>query len=325
MPKHKLLTSAAAVGAAASPPGRATLRALRRRRNRHQNDRTHHVGAGRLPKTVAVAATAAVASVAATPAGRRTLRRLRHEADQKSRYVAGRVEGLRYRLRGGGPDPDVPDLVLADRVRSTLGPLERELDIPRVHVMVVEKVALLHGDVDTAENAEKVEQAVERVPGVQAVQSYLHIGLSAGDTRPSEGRSHQPPSELLSRLTSAARGAGVAENDTRRVVRTVLSVLADRLPPGERDHLFSHLAADVKAMLRPPRRRGQVERIRSAKEFVARVAADAGLPADQAQRATSAVFAVLREAAPEEVDDVAAVLPEQLRELWEAAGQTAAT
>lgn len=322
MPKHKLLaTAGAARGAALSPPGRAARRAVRRR-DRRQADRSRRRV---LSGAAAFATMAASAGFAVTPTGRRTLRRLRREADRRSRYLAGRVEGLRYRLRHGKPDPNVADSVLADRVRSTLGPLERQLDVPRVHVMVIDKVALLHGDVDTAESAEKIEQAVERVPGVQAVQSYLHVGLFTGDTRPSQGRLHQPPSELLSGLTAAAGDAGIADTDAPRVVRTVLSVLADRLPPGERDHLFSHLAADVKAMLQPPRRRGDVARIRSVDEFVARVAADAGLSTDQAQRVTTGVFAVLRRAAPEEVDDVAAVLPDQLRELWQSAGEPSAS
>lgn len=317
MSKHELLTTVAT--AVLPPPGGAALRALRRRDHRA----VARGGVGALAKVPAAAVVAAAAGLALTSGGRQAGRRILREVDRKTRYLAGRAEGIWYRMRNGGPDPNVPDSVLADRVRSTLGPLERDLDIPHVHVMVVDKVALLHGDVDVPEAATRIEKAVERVPGVRAVRSYLHVGLLPGDTRPSEGRRHQPPSELLRRLIDAAATAGISPDDARRVVRTVLSVLADRLPADERAHLFGHLAADVRSMLEPPRRRGDVDRIRSIEDFAARVAADAGLSADQAGRVTVAVFAVLRDAVPEEDDDVAAVLPADLRALWQSAGPQA--
>ncbi|HET9076721.1 MAG TPA: BON domain-containing protein [Acidimicrobiales bacterium] len=103
------------------------------------------------------------------------------------RYAAGRLDGLSYRLAGRHPDPNVTDDILADRIRSELGGLEKRLDLPHVHVMVEKHVALLHGDVPSAEDAEAVERAVSQVAGVRGVKSHLHVGLIDGDTRPSEG------------------------------------------------------------------------------------------------------------------------------------------
>lgn len=103
------------------------------------------------------------------------------------RYLSGRLDGLSYRLAGRRPDPNVTDDVLADRIRSELGGLEKRRDLPHVHVMVEHHVALLHGDVPTAEDAVAVEQAVSAISGVKGVKSHLHVGLLGGDTRPSEG------------------------------------------------------------------------------------------------------------------------------------------
>ena len=113
-------------------------------------------------------------------------------AGRTMRHVAGQLKGTAYRLSGGHPDPRVPDDVLADRIRSSLGPIEKRLDLPRIHVMVEKHVALLHGDVATTADADELIAAVDRVPGVARVESHLHVGLLPGDTRPSEGKSVEP-------------------------------------------------------------------------------------------------------------------------------------
>ena len=109
-------------------------------------------------------------------------------AGRKVRYMGGQLKGTAYRLSGGHPNPDVSDDVLADRIRSSLGTLEKKLDIPRIHVMVQNHVALLHGDVATNADVEEIVSAVALMSGVAAVESYLHVGLVPSDTRPSEGR-----------------------------------------------------------------------------------------------------------------------------------------
>jgi BON domain len=89
---------------------------------------------------------------------------------------------------------ETDDVVLADRVRSSIGPLLKELDNPRVHVMAEGDRVLLHGDIISEDARERLEAAVRRVPGVGTVASYLHVGLLPGDMRPSVGRVEQSPS-----------------------------------------------------------------------------------------------------------------------------------
>ena len=118
-------------------------------------------------------------------------RRLRTQllrAGRQLKYRSGRLQGMSYRVAGRHPDLDVADDVLADRVRSSIGVTEKALDLPHVHVMVEDHVALLHGEVDTDDAAYEIERAVAAVPGVVGVESYLHVGLLASDTRPSTGR-----------------------------------------------------------------------------------------------------------------------------------------
>lgn len=106
-----------------------------------------------------------------------------------ARHTANRAKGLWHQClsRGNG---DTSDRVVADRIRSTLGPLEQELDVPRINVLVENGVALLHGDVGTDENVRRIVEAVSEVAGVRDVHSNLRATFSSNDTRPSEGQPH---------------------------------------------------------------------------------------------------------------------------------------
>jgi hypothetical protein len=121
----------------------------------------------------------------------RGLRRGGTHLGRHLRYWRGQLHGLLYSARGGRPDPFVSDDILADRVRSELGPLEAELDIPRLHVMAENHVVLLHGEVATEDQLDLVEQAVSAVSGVAGLRSHLSVGLLPSDTRPSAGREHR--------------------------------------------------------------------------------------------------------------------------------------
>lgn len=250
--------------------------------------------------------------------GNKLLRRELARAGRRLRYTEGRLDGARYRLSGQRPDPDVVDNVLADRIRSSLGPLEHRLDVPRVHVMVEHHVALLHGDVGSDEDASEIEQAVAAVPGVSGVESYLHAGLARGDTRPSTGRALQPPSAALVQLLTAAEEAGIDPAGAKAVVRGVLATFADRLPAGERDHLAGHLPADVRPMFTPPRRIAHARPPRHVHDLVGRIAGTTPeLPLERSEQATAAVIGRLRTLVPDDAADVAAVLPAELRALWQ--------
>jgi hypothetical protein len=145
----------------------------------------------RYGRTLGAVAIVGGAVIVMRPRGRRLLRHLGHDLGRSSRYAEGRLEGLRYRVTGRQPDLTVDDDILADRIRSMLGPVEKRLDLPRVHVMVDHHVVLLHGDVGSRADAVAIEKAVMAVPGVMGVRSCMHIGLLPGDTRPSAGRVHR--------------------------------------------------------------------------------------------------------------------------------------
>lgn len=253
--------------------------------------------------------------------GTRANRLLRQQVDcagRRLRHFGGRLAGMSYRLRGRHPDPDVTGNQLADRIRSAIGPLEKRLDIPHIHVMAEGHIALLHGEVASAADAGEIEAAVAAVSGVHGVESYLHVGLERGDTRPSAGRAVEQPSAARGRLLDAATGAGVDPAAAQSAVRSILAVLAERLPTDEREQVATHLPADVKAMFAPPRRIRHQEAVRTVPDLVARIATIAeALPRDKALDVTRAVVAELRALVPEEVADVAAVLPRELSELWE--------
>jgi uncharacterized protein (DUF2267 family) len=251
---------------------------------------------------------------------RKMLRSTGDRLARDARNWSGRWQGVSYRLARRRPDPEVGDDVLADRIRSTIGPLEHRLDLPRVHVMVRDHVALLHGDVGTLEEARLVEGAVRAVSGVAAVESYLHIGLLGSDTRPSEGRREPTASEARKRLMAAAVAEGVAQTDAPAVVRAVLSRFSERLPPGERRHLLTHLPDDVRSMLDAPRLLGRPRRVRSLPDlvFLTLVSTDA-LDPRAGPLVVRAILGELQALVPEEAADIAAVLPADLREFWEAA------
>jgi hypothetical protein len=130
----------------------------------------------RLIRLVAIAAVVAAITALAAFAAQRFAR------------SHGRLRGLLYRLFGRRPDPEVDDLTLADRVRSELGPLEKRLDVPHVHVMVEDHVVLLHGEVEWPHEAASIEEAARRVSGVRDVESHLRTGALPSNLRPSAGR-----------------------------------------------------------------------------------------------------------------------------------------
>ncbi len=231
-------------------------------------------------------------------------------------YLGGFLHGQLYRLLGGRPDPKVSDDILADRVRSKLGSVTKELDLPRVHVMVTDHVVLLHGDVATADDAAAIEDAAQRVAGVRGVVSLLHEGLLPSDTRPSEGLRHGQ-SDALRRLLTAARDAGCGQGAERPCVRAVLAVFFDSLPLAERERLIAHLPLDVRRLTPPPRRAGETVRLPSdAAEFVRAVTRVEPVNGGHEAAVVTAVVRELHDLVPEEVRHVAALLPPALQAIW---------
>jgi uncharacterized protein (DUF2267 family) len=246
----------------------------------------------------------------------RAARRLANRLSRDVRYAAASAPGIAYRLTGQRPDPDVDDDVLRDRIRSSLGPLEKRLDVPHIHVLVDDHVAILHGEVPSEFDATRLEHAVMQVSGVDGVESHLHVGLIRGDTRPSEGGEVSLPSPALDKLLEAARGAG-AEHP-RAAVHAVLCAFVERVPEGERAQLLGQLPADARALAGPARRHGTaVPRLKTLPELVATVTGEGEIDAARAEAITRAVVRTLRELVPYEARDVAATLPAELRALWD--------
>ena len=263
--------------------------------------------------------TAAVSGLVALARSRarRRLAHLERQVAGRAKHAADRLQGAAYRISGTHPSPEADDDVVEQRVRSSLGGLRKELDLPRVHVTVTDHVASLHGAVDTEDHRSRIEDAVESVDGVRAVYSYLHVGLGPGDTRPSEGRAHRPESTAHHELLGAVRALNVGdEEEVGRCVAGVLAVFVERLPADERRHLVAHLPVDVRPLLIPPRRIGGSPDVDSVTAFVDEVANAIGRTCGTAEQVSRAVLATLRELVPEEGDHVAAVLPAGLQELW---------
>lgn len=267
-----------------------------------------------------VAAGALVVALILRPgtAARRRVRQTVRRGQGKARHVGDRLRGVVHRACRS--DRSVDDLVLADRVRSALGPVTRDLDLPHVHVMVDDGVVLLHGDVAADRDRDVIEQRTSAVAGVRGVESYLHVGLLRSDTRPSAGRAVHPRSEARRRLERAAeRGGAIGEGEAARAVRAVLATFLERIPEGERHHVLIHLPADVRALTRMPRRLGGAGTlVRTVDDLVATVGdTDPALGATRARLVTDAVLGELSQLIPEERDDVAAILPAELRRLWQ--------
>lgn len=223
-------------------------------------------------------------------------------------------------MGGRAKVPEAPAAEASVQARGpwTLAPGSKQFDLPHIHVMVEDHVALLHGEVSSDVDADQLEQSVAAVSGVVGVESYLHVGLTGGDTRPSEGRAVHAPSGALRQLLDAAVGTGIDPDSARPVVRGILATFADRLPVGERDQVAAHLPADVRPLFASPRRADRARPTRTVHQLVARIAALTNeLPHDKVGQVTAAVIGTLRGLVPEEAVDVSAVLPPELRALWQ--------
>jgi uncharacterized protein (DUF2267 family) len=259
-----------------------------------------------------------------TPAGRVVRRSLR-AGRRRARYAAGRVHGLLYRWSRRHPDPDVPDQVLAERVRALLGPVLKRLDLPRVRITVREHVVAVHGDVSTPLDAVTIERAVWAVPGVRGVISLLHDGLLPGDSRPSEGSGARPVSAALRRLLTAARESGCDDETALPAVRAVLSTFFGQLPPATRRSLDSHLPVDVRVLALPVARHGATQHVHTADALVDMVLALDHLDAARGPAVVSSVLHALRQLVPQDARAVDAALPADLRPAWTGAGETGAS
>lgn len=227
----------------------------------------------------------------------------------------GQVYGLAFRYHEQWHD----DGVLADQVRSHLGPLVKMLDQPHPHVVATGGIVTLHGDVSDLTARAAIEAAVRDVPGVRAVHSHLHVGLLPGDTVPSAGR-RDNRSPLLLQLESVARDTGLfPQRQARYALRAVLAVLAARLPVRERRRFLQHVPQDVRVWAKPAHWFGDdLGSLKREHDFAQSVALMAGLSRDRADLLIRRVLPLLRQHAPCDADAIARVLPAELRAIWTA-------
>lgn len=246
---------------------------------------------------------------------RAAMARTRRRVAGAMRHLSGRLEGIAYHLERRQPDPNVSDDILAQRVASTLGLLTRKLDLPRLRVSVHDGVVQLTGQVDTDASRMAIRRATRAVPGVRRVDTRAVTRL--GDTqRPSQARRAQR-SRSFREIVGAVHALDVGdEHDAARLAGSVLHVLLGILPDGERLHLAGHLPDDVRELVDLATRIGHPAGPRTVDEFLALVADAAGRSRGTADQAVHAVFGALHDTVPEEVADVAAVLPRELAELW---------
>ena len=87
--------------------------------------------------------------------------------------TVNQAKGWAYRATRRHPSTPVDDSVLADRIRSTIGPLEKQLHNSRINVTVENGIAILHGDIESPEAAIQIEDAVRGVAGVHGIRSHL--------------------------------------------------------------------------------------------------------------------------------------------------------
>ena len=209
------------------------------------------------------------------------------------------------------------DGVLADRVRSSLGPLLKRLDQPRGHVASTRQAVTLHGHVTDVEAKAEIEEAARSVPGVTGVSSHLVVGLAAGESTPSAGRRGRR-SPLLLRLERTARDCGfVSRAEARYALRGLLSVFAAQLPYAVRKRFLEHLPADVHELATSVHWLTPEICDLTSEHDLAQTAALAMLTDRRhADRLLRAVLPILRDHAPGDAARVASALPTEIRALW---------
>jgi osmotically-inducible protein OsmY len=110
------------------------------------------------------------------------LRRFGRRSEKLARFTAGHAYGVVQETvphQHDNPNPD--DLTLRDRVESEVF---RDPSIPKgqINLSVVKGMVELHGQLGSQDEIDRLIKAVQSVPDVQGVRSYLHLpGTPAPD------------------------------------------------------------------------------------------------------------------------------------------------
>jgi osmotically-inducible protein OsmY len=100
-------------------------------------------------------------------------RDMTEEAEKRSRYYEGRLEGAQARLAGRGRLHPVDDHVVKQGIRQQLS--SAGVDMSDVVIDVTDGVVGLRGKASTDSEIRKIELEVMTVPGVEEVRSWLHL------------------------------------------------------------------------------------------------------------------------------------------------------
>ena len=101
-----------------------------------------------------------------------TFRRTAREAERKSRYYAGKKEGLKHTVTSSGRDAFPNDATLQHKIESEV---LRDFPSGGVNINVEEGVAVLRGTLDDPAQINELTERVRKVDGVVDVRSLLHL------------------------------------------------------------------------------------------------------------------------------------------------------
>lgn len=111
-------------------------------------------------------------------------RRRQRQVEADQRYRDGQLQGEVARAAGAGAFTPEDDIDISQAIHAALAGLD--LSTSDVNVDVVEGVATMRGQVDTADDGDRVCRAAGAVSGVVEVRSYLH---TPGEPAPNKAAS----------------------------------------------------------------------------------------------------------------------------------------
>jgi osmotically-inducible protein OsmY len=97
-----------------------------------------------------------------------------HRARRQARYIEHTVRGRLEHFAGGDVPRYAEDRTLLDRMESELF-ANRSIPHGKITFEVEGTTVILRGELDSAQEMERVEELVRKVPGVTAVTSLFHM------------------------------------------------------------------------------------------------------------------------------------------------------
>jgi osmotically-inducible protein OsmY len=108
-------------------------------------------------------------------------RDLTRDVEKRARYYEGKVEGVQARVTGRGKVEPADDHLIKQGIQQQLA--SAGADTTDVVIDVTDGVVGLRGQADSADEIKQIELVAMAVPGVDEVQSWLHL---PGQTAPNK-------------------------------------------------------------------------------------------------------------------------------------------